>query len=29
VNSLAFSMMGSQLAVADKNGTTFVWSLAG
>jgi len=29
VNSLAFSMMGTQLAVADKNGTTYVWSLAG
>jgi WD40 repeat protein len=29
VNSLAFSMMGAQLAVAHKNGTTYVWSLAG
>lgn|GEM_PF-1403545 len=29
VNSLAFSMTGAQLAVADKNGTTYVWSLAG
>jgi serine/threonine protein kinase len=29
VNSLAFSVMGTQLAVADKNGTTYVWSLAG
>lgn len=29
VNSLAFSMMGTQLAVADKNGTTYVWTLAG
>jgi len=29
VTSLAFDMMGTQLAVADKNGTTYVWSLAG
>jgi WD40 repeat protein len=29
VNSLAFSMTSAQLAVADKNGTTYVWSLAG
>jgi WD40 repeat protein len=29
VNSLAFSVMGTQLAVADKNGTTYVWTLAG
>jgi WD40 repeat protein len=28
VNSLAFSVIGTQLAVADKNGTTYVWSLA-
>jgi WD40 repeat protein len=29
VDSLAFNMTGTQLAVADKNGTTYVWSLAG
>jgi WD40 repeat protein len=29
VKSLAFNLMGTQLAVADKNGTTYVWSLAG
>jgi WD40 repeat protein len=29
VNSLAFSVIGTQLAVAAKNGTTYVWSLAG
>jgi len=28
VRSLAFSLMGTQLAVADKNGTTYVWNLA-
>jgi serine/threonine-protein kinase len=29
VKSLAFNLMGTQLAVADKNGTTYVWNLAG
>jgi WD40 repeat protein len=28
VRSLAFNLMGTQLAVADKNGTTYVWNLA-
>ena len=28
VKSLAFNLMGTRLAVADKNGTTYVWSLA-
>jgi WD40 repeat protein len=28
VSSLAFDMMDSQLAVADRNGTTYVWTLA-
>ncbi len=29
VKSLAFNLMGTQLAVADTNGTTYVWNLAG
>jgi WD40 repeat protein len=29
VKSLAFNLMGTQLAVADKNGTTYIWTLAG
>jgi WD40 repeat protein len=29
VTSMSFSLMGTQLAVADRNGTTYVWSLAG
>lgn len=29
VRSLAINVMGTQLAVADKNGTTYVWRLAG
>jgi WD40 repeat protein len=28
VRSLAFNLMGTQLAVADKNGATYVWNLA-
>ena len=28
VKSLAFNLMGTRLAVADRNGTTYVWSLA-
>jgi len=28
VRSLGFNLMGTQLAVADKNGTTYVWNLA-
>jgi hypothetical protein len=29
VRSLAINLQGTQLAVADKNGTTYVWNLAG
>jgi serine/threonine-protein kinase len=29
VSSLAFSIIGSSLAVSDKNGTTYVWTLTG
>lgn len=29
VRSLAFNLTGTQLAVADRNGTTYVWRLAG
>jgi hypothetical protein len=28
VKSLAFNLMGTQLAVTDKNGAAYVWNLA-